>query len=210
MPLRTTLVGATAGVALLAGVFGFAVGLPEVSGDEAEPAAETEDRAEVASSTPAAELIPESLLEGALVRYPAIDPKMQSVSDEVERFGGDKLADVFGTDVAVGIYATPDLQVQVAVTVYNGESGLFLQKGPPVPPEMAASQQTVSDIVRQGDNVCIAQWEAQAYSQEGPPFQAQCQRVVDGRTVNVYATPGLSIEQTADLVDDVVSQAGLG
>ncbi|MDZ5622728.1 hypothetical protein SFC88_17940 [Nocardioides sp. HM23] len=199
MPLRSTIIGAASGVVLLAGVVGFAVGLPE----------ETEDQAADASSTPAAELIPESLLGGALVRYPEIDPQMQSVSDEVEQFGGDKLADVFDTDVAVGIYATPDLQVQVAVTVYNGESGLFLQKGPPVPPNLAASQQTISDIVRQGDSVCIAQWEAQAFEQEGPPFQTQCQRVVDGRTVNVYATPGLTIEQTAELVDDVVSQAGL-
>ena len=63
--------------------------------------------------------------------------------------------------------------------------------------------------MRQGDSVCIAQWEAQAYAQGGPPFQAQCQRVVAGRTINVYATPGLTVEQTAELVDDVAAQAGL-
>jgi hypothetical protein len=205
MPLRSTLVGAATGVALLAGVFGFAVGLPEVSGDE--PEAADEDRVE--ALRPPAELIPETLLDGALVRYPAIDPQMTEVSDEVERFGGEKLTEAFGKDVAVGIYATPDLQVQVAVTIYNGESGLFLQKGPPVPPELAAGQQTIGDVVRQGQSVCIAQWEAQAFAQDGPPFQAQCQRVVAGRTVNVYATPGLTIEQTADMVDDVIAQADL-
>jgi hypothetical protein len=208
MPLRSTLVGAASGVVLLAGVFGFAVGLPEVSGEETEGAADAEE-ADVASDTPAADLIPETLLDGALVRYPAIDPQMSAVSDEVEQFGADKLTDVFGTDVAVGIYATPDLQVQAAVTIYDGESGLFLQKGPPVPPEMAVSQQTVSDIVRQGESICIAQWEARTFEQDGTPFQAQCQRVVAGRTINVYATPGLTIEQTADLVDDVTAQAGL-
>ena len=36
MPLRSTIVGAASGVLLLARVVGFAVGLPEVTGDEAE------------------------------------------------------------------------------------------------------------------------------------------------------------------------------
>ncbi len=208
MPLRSTIVGAASGVLLLAGVVGFAVGLPEVTGDEADASGEA-GTAVAESGTPPAELIPETLLDGALVRYPAIDPQMTEVAAQVETFGTDKLTDVFGTGVAVGLYATPDLQVQVAVTIYDGESGLFLQKGPPVPPEMAASQETIGDIVRQGDSVCIAQWQAQTYAQDGPPFQAQCQRVVAGRTINVYATPGLTIEQTADLVDDVAAQAQL-
>ncbi len=207
MPLRSTIVGAASGVLLLAGVVGFAVGLPEVAGDEAETSGEAESQAR--GGTPPAELIPETLLDGAVVRYPAIDPQMTEVAAQVEMFGTDKLTEVFGTDVAVGLYATPDLQVQIAVTIYDGESGLFLQKGPPVPPEMAVSQETIGDIVRQGNSVCIAQWEAQAYAQEGVPFQAQCQRVVAGRTINVYATPGLTIEQTAELVDDVAAQAEL-
>src|SRR5215203_1217535 len=183
MPLRSTLVGAASGVLLLAGVVGFAVGLPELTGDEAEASGDAESPAAQAG-TPPAELVPESLLDGALVRYPAIDPQMTEVAEQVETFGTEKLTDVFGTDVAVGLYATPDLQVQVAVTIYDGESGLFLQKGPPVPPEMAVSQETIWDVVRQGNSVCIAQWESQAYAQDGPPFQAQCQRVVAGRTIN--------------------------
>ena len=93
--------------------------------------------------------------------------------------------------------------MQVAVTIYNGESGLFLQKGPAGAAGDGRQPETIGDVVRQGDSVCIAQWEAQTYAQDGPPFQAQCQRVVAGRTINVYATPGLTIEQTADLVDDV-------
>ena len=208
MPLRSTIVGAASGVLLLAGVVGFAVGLPEVTGDEAEASGDAESPA-ARAGTPPAELIPETLLDGALVRYPAIDPQMKEVAEQVETFGTEKLTDVFGTDVAVGLYATPDLQVQVAVTIYDGESGLFLQKGPPVPPELAVSQETIGDVVKQGNSVCIAQWESQSYAQDGPPFQAQCQRVVAGRTINVYATPGLTIEQTADLVDDVAAQAGL-
>lgn len=206
MPLRSTIAGAASGVLLLAGVFGFAVGLPEVVADDADGDAEG---ARTGSGAAPAELIPETLLGGALVRYPAIDAQMTEVADAVESFGTEKLTDVFGTDVAVGIYATPDLQVQVAVTIYDGESGLFLQKGPPVPPEFAASQETIGDVVRQGDSVCIAQWQSQAYAEGSAPFQAQCQRVVDGRTINVYASPGLTVEQTAEVVDDVVTQAGL-
>jgi hypothetical protein len=205
MPLRSTLAGAATGVLLLGGVFGFAVGLPEWTGDEAE--AQSQDDA--GPTAPAADLLPDKLLNGGLVPISSIDPKYQQLADEVEKYGGDKLTDAFDTDVAVGIYSTPDLQAQVAVTIYDGESGLFLQDGPPVPPEMSANSQTVSDVVKVGDAVCIGQWQTQAKAQDQPPFQVQCQRVVDGHTINAYAAPGISLEQAAQIVDDVADQAGL-
>jgi hypothetical protein len=209
MPLRSTIVGAASGVLLLAGVVGFAVGLPELTGDEAGATDGDGEGQEAGDGRPAADLLPATMLDGALQRYPDIDPQYAEAVGQVETYGSDKLTEVFESQSAVGLYTTPDLQVQVAVTIYDGESGLFLQQGPPVPPEMAVSSQTVGDIVRQGESVCIAQWESQAFTQDGPPFQAQCQRVVAGRTVNVYASPGLTIEQTAELVDDVVAQAEL-
>lgn len=205
MPLPSTAVGAASGVLLLAGVVGFAVGLPEVTDDGVATAA---DGAE-SDARPVGDLLPETLLDGALQRYPDIDPQYAETVGQVEGYGSEKLTDVFGTDAAVGIYTTPRLDAQVAVTIYDGESGLFLQQGPPVPPEMTAGSQVVGDVVRQGDSVCIAQWEAESLANEGPPFQAQCQRVVGGRTINVYATPGLTVEQTVDIVDDVAAQAGL-
>ena len=129
--------------------------------------------------------------------------------DEVEGFGGDQLSKTFGTDSVVGVYATPDEQVRVAVTIYDGESGLFIQTGPPVPPEMSANSETAGEYVHQGDSVCFAQWQSQAKAQGGPPFQVQCQLVVGGRTINVYEAGGLDVEQTADLADDIARQAGL-
>jgi len=205
MPLRSTIVGAVSGVVLLAGVVGFAVGLPEVVGDSDAHAAAEKD----AVSKPAADLLPATLLDGALQRYPDIDPQYAEMAGQVETYSGEKLTEAFGTDSAVALYTTPDIQTQVAVTIYAGESGLFLQQGPPVPPEMAANSQTLSDVVREGDSVCIAQWSAEAHQQDGPPFQAQCQRVVAGLTINVYAAPGLTVKQTAEIVDDVAAQAGL-
>lgn len=208
MPLRTTIVGAASGVVLLAGVFGFAVGLPEVVDDGMEPVADTESD-EGTDGRPATELLPATLLDGALQRYPEIDPQYTEMVNQVEVYGGERLTEAFGTDTAVALYTTPDIRTQVAVTIYDGESGLFLQQGPPVPREVAANSQTYSDFLQQGDSVCIGQWQVQALEQEAPPFQVQCQRTVAGRTVNVYAAPGLTVEQTADIVDDVVTQAGL-
>lgn len=204
MPLRSTLAGAATGVLVLGGVFAFAVGLPEWTGDDAEPQAAEVDH------TPVADLLPDQLLNGGLVPISSIDPQYQELADEVEKYGGDKLTEAFGTDVAVGVYSTPDLQAQVAVTIYDGESGLFLQDGPPVPPQMSANSQTVNDVLHVGDSVCIGQWQTQAKAQDQPPFQVQCQRVVDGRTINAYAAPGITVEQAADIVDDVADQAGLG
>lgn len=206
MPLRSTLVGAASGVVLLAGVFGFAVGLPEVVGDDAEAA----PGADAGSDRPVEDLLPLTLLDGALQRYSDIDPQYSEMSLEVEAYSGDKLAEVFGADAAVALYATPDVQTQVAVTIYDGESGLFLQTGPPVPPAMSANAETVSDYVREGDSVCFVQWQAGAQEAGQPPFQLQCQRVVAGHTVNVYTGGGVSIEQAVDMVDDVVAQADLG
>lgn len=208
MPLRSTIIGAATGVALLAGVFGFAVGLPEVV-DETDAQDGTDGQQESVDTTPVLELLPETLLAGALVRFDKIDPQFTVMADEIEGYGGDKLSEVFDTDVAVAIYATPDLQAQVAVTIYDGESGLFLQNGPPIPPAMSASADNVTDVVRVGDSVCIGQWQAQALEQGAPPFQVQCQRVVAGRTLNVYATPGLTVEQTAEILDDVAAEGGL-
>ncbi|KAA1428357.1 hypothetical protein [Nocardioides antri] len=209
MPLRSTLVGAASGILLLAGVFGFAVGLPEVEGDEIDAPAEAEEQEE-ADDTPVGELLPATLLDGALVRYSDVQSEYAALFDEVEGYGADTLTEAFGEDTAVGVYTTSDEQVRVAVTIYAGGSGLFLQTGPPVPPELSANNESVGEYSRQGESVCFGQWQTQAFEQKAPPFQAQCQREVAGRTINVYAVPGITVEQTADIVDDVVTQSGLG
>lgn len=202
MPLRSTIVGATSGVVLLAGLVGFAVGLPEVTGDEAHT-----ESAE--PGTPPADLIPESLLDGRLVRYSEIDPQLAQVFDEVELYSSDNLTESFGTDVAVGVYSMQDQSASAAVTIYAGESGLFLQEGPQAPPELSANAPSVGEYARAGDSVCFAQWETAAKAQGGAPYQVQCQRVAGGYTVNVYDVGGLTVEQTAGMVDDIVDQAGL-
>ncbi|PWN01961.1 hypothetical protein DJ010_15585 [Nocardioides silvaticus] len=206
MPLRSTLVGAASGAALLAGVVGFAVGLPEVTGDE--PDGGGTEQSDV-SGTPATDLLPEDLLDGALVRYTSLNQELAPLFEDVEAYGGEQLTDSFDTDSAVGVYATPDEQVRVAVTIYNGESGLFIQTGPPVPPEMSANSETQGEYVRHGDAVCFAQYQSQAKAEGGPPFQVQCQLVAGGRTINVYEAGGLDTQQTADLAADVATQAGL-
>ena len=146
MPLRSTIVGAATGVVLLAGVFGFAVGLPEVTGDEPEA---TDDGTEQGgNSKPVAELLPESLLNQALVRFKDLDPRYVAVADEFETYGAEKLTEAFGTDVATAVYVTPGLDAQAIVTLYDGESGLFLQDGPPEPPAMSGGQRPIADVVR--------------------------------------------------------------
>ena len=101
------------------------------------------------------------------MRYKELDEELAPLFDEVEGFGGDQLTETFGADSVVGVYATPDEQVRVAVTIYDGESGLFIQTGPPVPPEMSANSETVGEYVHQGDSVCFAQWQAQAKRRVG-------------------------------------------
>lgn len=201
MPVPTAITGAVAGVVLLGGVVGFAVGLPEAVGDSpAGEEAATDQR-------PVAELLPETLLDGELKRIADIDPQFTEMADEVESYGAETLSKVYGTDVAVARYATSSLQAEVSLTIFDGESEFFVQTGPPVPLEFAAGGSVVSDVQRIGDAVCTGQWQTEAYQQDAPPFQTQCQRVADGRTFNAYAGGGLTLEQTADILDDAVAQA---
>lgn len=207
MSLRSTMVGAVSGLVLLGGVVGFAVGLPEVVDDDPVPA---DDSDEPAVPTPLAELLPDDLLDGQLVRYTSLNEDLAPLFEQVEDYGAERIAESFGGETAVGVYATPDEQVRVAVTIYDGESGLFIPVGPPVPPEMSANSETQGEYVREGGSVCFAQWQTQARAQGDPPFQVQCQLVVDGRTINVYEGGGLDVEQTAGLAEDVARHAGLG
>lgn len=209
MPLRSTLVGAASGVALLAGVFGFAVGLPEVTDDDAEVQAEQGEQ-EQEDTTPVTELLPATLLDGRLVRFADVASELAALYEQVEVFSTDQLTEVFGSDTAVGVYTDSGQQVRVAVTIYDGGSGLFLQTGPPIPPELSANDETVGEYSRQGDSVCFGQWQTQAFQQDAAPFQVQCQREVAGRTINVYAVPGITVEQTAEIMEDVVVETGLG
>ena len=207
MPLRSTLVGAASGVALLAGVFGFAVGLPEVTDEEPETGAAEQEQAD---TTPVAELLPETLLDGALVRYSDVASEVAVLYEEVEGYSTEQLSEVFGSDTVVGVYTDSGEQVRVAVTIFDGDSGLFLQTGPPIPPTLSANDETIGEYSREGESVCFGQWQTQAFQQDAPPFQVQCQREVKGRTINVYAVPGLTVEQVSDIVDDVVVESGLG
>lgn len=156
------------------------------------------------------DLLPETLRDDTVVRFDALDPQYAELASQVETYGTQRLSEAFETEVATAFYATPELDSQIAVTLYDGESGLFLQSGPPIPAEMSNGTQPVTDVVREGSSVCIGQWDPQSYAQQGPPMQIQCQRVADGVTVNVFAAPGLSLEETVGLVDDVVDQANLG
>jgi hypothetical protein len=200
MPVPSAITGAVTGVVLLGGVVAFAVGLPEAVGDQ--PAATG-----AADQRPVAELLPASMLDGDLQRIADIDPQFEEMADQVESYGTDKLTEVFGADVAVARYATADLQSEVSITIYDGESPFFVQQGPPLPPELTAGGSVVSDTTRIGESVCFGQWQTEAFQQDAPPFQTQCQQVADGRTFNAYAGGGLSLEQTAEILDDAVAQA---
>ena len=44
-------------------------------------------------------------------------PQYEAVAEEVETYSGDKLTEVFETDVATAFYVTPQLETQAIVTI---------------------------------------------------------------------------------------------
>ena len=205
MPItRSSVVGTISGVVVLGGFVAFAVGLPKLTGDEASASATSADRPAVA------DVLPQTLLGNRLVRVATMN---QQVGDEIEKFGGSTLTQVFGADTAVARYISTDGQVQFSITVSDAGGGLFLQSGPPTPRKVTEAQGFVQRT-RQVEGVpCSELFAAQPATNggkapdptKGVPVQVQCQTDVDGRAFNAYGVGGISAEQAVQALDESIA-----
>ncbi|HWJ81920.1 MAG TPA: hypothetical protein VNS55_06775 [Nocardioides sp.] len=203
MPIaRSTVIGAIAGVVVLGGFVGFAVGLPKLTDEEAGAA--TTDRPAVAED------LPQTLLDGQLMRVSSFNPE---VGEQVEKYGSDTLTKVFGADTAVGRYISSDGRVELSITVSDAGGGLFLQSGPPTPRQMTQAQGFVQRSRRVDDVPCAELFPAQPGTDGQPapdptksaPVQVQCQTEIDGRAFNAYVVGGLTAEQTVQALDEAIT-----
>ncbi len=193
-PYRTTIAAVIAGVVLLAAVAGFAIALPQATG-------------EGAASGDVADTLPDELLDGRLVAVEELDPQVAEQAIAVRDFATDRFGEVFETDAAVQIYATEDLQAQAEVVAVNGEGGFF-KPGMPSDPEAANPQGSWHELERYGDVICYTVWgpEQQTAATGGLPLAVNCQREDAGRTFDIR-TGGLSPDETAAALNEIVDNA---
>ncbi|QYJ03797.1 hypothetical protein KUV85_15935 [Nocardioides panacisoli] len=190
-----------AGLVLLAGMVGFAVGLPAVADDEA------------GGSVPA-DPFPDRVLGGDLVVYDGLEqlPEGAQVTpeqiteqlDEQNEYAADKLGEVFETDVAVTTYLATDLSAQAEASISAGEPGTF-RLGLPVDPDEPHGGPWY-DVVRQGETACYVAWSSddQAAAADAVPSAVHCQRGDDGATYEIRAA-GLSVDDTVGVLDEIVA-----
>jgi hypothetical protein len=203
MPVaRSTVIGAVSGVLLLVGVFGFAVGLPEVTGDTAEASE---------SAHAALPELPDRLAEGlvALDSDPAATGQSAEAMVERDRAAAERLGELYGTDALVRSYLRNDQTdpASLSLTVVPGEAGVFVPGGPPYDPELAGYARGNYELLSIGDAQCAVTWEQVVPMGAEPdpaavPLVAQCQVEVDGVVYNA-AAQRLTAEQVASILEDV-------
>ena len=220
MPIeRSTIVGVVAGVLLLGGAVGFAVGLPEAVGEgaEARPSVPTlpdrlDDRMVALSAVTA---------EEAQATTPEAIEQIEAFTTEAlatEREGREHLAELYG-DAEVRTYLDVPATLaadqrsrpaQIAVTVVPGEAGLLIPSGP-MEIDQPGTHYELSEL---DGHQCSIVWNeqidpttGQIASEEPDPasYRVECRTERDGLTYDVYTT-GLEPEEATAYLDLVLEQ----
>ncbi|MDQ6524669.1 hypothetical protein RB608_13705 [Nocardioides sp. LHD-245] len=220
MPIaRSTVVGATTGVLLLAGAVGFGVGLPKVVDDPAAASAadlptlpdRLDDRMVALSAVTA---------DDAGLTDPADLEAIKQVSDRAATGDTEASSDLSAIYGAARVRAYVDAQVmgqadaqaapaQIAVTISAGGAGLVIPSGPFKIDQQGGSHYELRSI---DGHRCAVAWQESADPTTGVPtggevpaasYQAECRAERDGLSYDVYAT-GLAPEEVASYVDRVL------
>ncbi len=189
--------GALLGLLGLGAVVLFAVALPKMAEPDAAELPDTLTGGWVAVdvATP-----PGGATEGA-----------GSASAESQREATDYVRDIYeemyDEPLAFRAYTDTDFSSFAVVTVFTSDGGAF---GPPNgvgDPEELELRRATTELVRDGDVVCIANYRAVSVEEDEPedadePLGVSCQLPTDGHTIQL-ATNGLGVDETVDLVHTV-------
>ena len=226
MPIaRSTVVGATTGVLLLAAAVGFGVGLPKVVDDPASvtsadlPALpdRLDDRMIALSAVTA---------DDAGLTEPADLEAIEQVADRAadgDTEASSELAAIYGAArvrayvdaEAMGQRDAQAAPAQIAVTVTAGGAGLVIPSGPFKIDQQGGSHYELKQI---GGHRCAVAWQEASDPTTGMPtggevpaanYQAECRAERGGLSYDVYAT-GLAPDEVASYVDRVLELAAKG
>ncbi|WP_435770042.1 hypothetical protein [Nocardioides sp. SYSU DS0651] len=219
MPIdRSTAAGLTAGVVLLAGFVGFAVGLPEVAGDSGQATAdipELPDR------------LGDDVVALSAVTPEEADAQGEEEAAEIEQFtervqasdreAAKHLASLYD-DAAVRSYVSLDSMTDpqsqgvqsLGVTVVPGEAGLVIPRGP----FQIDSQGTHYELRDVDGYRCGISFNDQVDPTTGMPaeggeanpasYQVECRAERDGLAYSVFAN-GFDEQQVAGFLDSVLA-----
>ncbi len=187
---RTTWVAIAVGVLALGLVAAFAIGLPELVGDE--QATEQLSLPDTLPGGYAAADDPGSFADGDYAdQADSIAGQEKSNSD----YGNRVLPEVLGHAAATRTYVLDGTKA-VFVQVFAAEGGAFAPNS--VPDPKASGGAPATEITAVGDGVCILSYgQGSTGTEPSAPVFSQCQVTHDGLTAQI----GASEVDAADLVD---------
>lgn len=192
--------GILLGVLVLGAILLLAVGLPRLTGSSqgavSLPGKLPGGLVAVAEVTPP---------EGAVQDPEAFQKSQQDTIDYIEK----TYDDVYEHSVAFQAYTDEQFQRFVTVTVYDAPGGAF---GPPqgfASAEAQGQARPATELLREGEAICVANWQQQQAGtppqEDDVPAGLSCQQSDGERTVQL-ATTGETVQATAELLDQVVTQ----
>ncbi|MBM7518213.1 hypothetical protein [Nocardioides nitrophenolicus] len=212
MPIaRSTVVGATTGVLLLAGAVGFGVGLPKLVDDTAAvPSLPTklDDRFVALQKVTQEQTGADAERYATFVKETEASEAASQKALEAQY--GEAAVRAY-IDVPQATSAAQSVPAQIAVTVVPGEAGLVNPSGPFVVDDTdSGTHYALEDI--DGSHCAIA-WSDPVDQTTGAPtgekptgadYRVQCRKAVNGLTYDLF-TNGLTPDEVASYVDKVLA-----
>ncbi|WP_323791542.1 hypothetical protein [Nocardioides sp.] len=184
---RTSLIAAGGGAVALALLVGFAVGLPEITGD-GHSGPGVEELAPLPDTLPGdlISLLGTEVPDEVLAQFGGteqLEPLVDSASDN--------LATLFGDPTAFGLYTKVDGSAFLTVTVAPGEPGLFVPDGAPFDADVQGAARGNLEVVRVDDDTVCSVVYAAAIAEGQPvdpaeqPSRTHCQLGSEGLLYDV-------------------------
>lgn len=201
---RTRLLAILGGVVALVLLAGFAIGLPRVVGEPAGPTLDLPDR--LPGGWTALELAAGGDQAGATRDEEYAAQQAQAVAYVNEVLGG-----VYEQgSTAFRAYVDESLDNLVTVTVFDAPGGAFAPPNGVADPALFGLDRAPVELTREGDAVCISNYQSAAQSGQAPqgdpgvPLSVSCQSPRGEQTVQV-GSQDMAVADTVALLDQVAA-----
>lgn len=218
---RTRLLAILGGVVVLVLLAGFAIGLPRVVGEPTAPVAQP-DRQPASQPASQPDRLPDRLPGGWTALELAAGGDEAGATRDEEYAAQQAQAVAYVNEVLGGVYERGSTSFQayvdesldnlVTVTVFGAPGGAFAPPNGVADPALFGLDRAPVELTREGDAVCIANYQSAAQSGQAPqgdpgmPLSVSCQRPRGAQTVQV-GSQDMSVADTVVVLDQVAALA---
>ncbi|MCY7396976.1 MAG: hypothetical protein LH468_12670 [Nocardioides sp.] len=186
------------GVLLLVAMAGFAIGLPRLAQDEASSGVSLPDTLPGGWTA----------IERAGGPDGADDAEFTAQQAQAVTYVNEVLGGVYDEPTGFQAYVNDARDSLVTVTVFDAAGGAFAPANGVADPALFGLDRAPVELTREGDAVCIANYQSAAQSGQAPqgdpdqPLSVSCQTTQGAQTVQL-GSQGMSVGDTVELLDRV-------